>query len=178
MTTIPSYRTWVAGEVVVASYFNSNIRDAGNFWLARPLCILRQTSAQTLTTATWTDLLMDTEDIDRDGGHSTVTNPARYTSPTAGYLLLGGGAGFAANATGQRGVRWALNGTTINGTQVFISAVAAQVLTLANRAIFQAVNGTTDYVTNQGHQTSGGNLNTAVTTDQQPSFHILWVSTL
>lgn len=159
---------------------NTNIRDAGNFWLARPLAILRQTVAQSIPNAAWTDITMDTEDIDRDGGHSTVTNTARYTSPTAGYLMLSGGVSYAANATGYRGARFALNATQTNYSAVVLMTVtvAATVTDVPARTIIQPVNGTTDYVTVQGVQNSGGALNTAVSAGDQPYMTVLWVSTL
>ena len=178
MATVPSFTTFVAGAILTAAQLNTNIRDAGNFWLARPLFIGRATSGQSLTNITWTDIDLGVEDIDRDGGHSTVTNTARYTSPTAGYLLLAGGVSFVVNATGMRGARWALNGTAINGAGAYIQAVAATDATVvAARTIFQLVNGTPDYVTLQGFQRSGGALSTSAVAEAQSSMHVLWVST-
>jgi hypothetical protein len=65
MATLPVYRTWTPGEVVTAAYFNTNTRDPGNFWLARPLGILRQATPQSLPNATWTAVIQDTEDLNR-----------------------------------------------------------------------------------------------------------------
>src|SRR5512138_1061185 len=50
MTAVPVTRTFVAGEVVLASYFNTNINGPINFLLAPPLLRCRQTTLQTLTT--------------------------------------------------------------------------------------------------------------------------------
>lgn len=178
MTTVPSYTTFVAGAVLTAAQLNTNVRDAGNFWLARPLCLLRQTSVQSLSNNSFGDILFDTEDIDRDGGHSTVTNTARYTSPTSGYIAVSGGVAFAANATGRRAAQWALNGTAINASQNMETTTATGNPTLSARTFAVPVNGSTDYVTLQGYQDSGGALNTFATGNVQPNMYVLWISTL
>lgn len=175
MATVPTFRTWVSGEIVTAAYLNSNVRDAGNYWLARPLAILRQTVGQSIPTATWTAILLDTEDIDRDGGHSTVTNTARYTSPTAGYLMFSGAVAHGVNATAARGAAWALNGVNITPVDALVPTVAATFgAHVAAPTELIAVNGSTDYVTLQAYQNSGG----ALTTVAASHMCVLWVSNL
>lgn len=178
MTTVPSYTTFVAGSVLTAAQLNTNVRDAGNFWLARPLCLLRQTSIQSIANNAFTDILFDTEDIDRDGGHSTVTNTARYTSTTPGYLAFSGGVGFASNATGRRGTQWAFNAATLAASQDIRTTLPSNSMAVAARTVSVPVNGTTDFVTLQGFQDSGGALNSNVTGSAQASMFVLWISTL
>ena len=177
MATLPSFRTWVAGEIVTAAYLNSNVRDAGNFFLSWPVCETRQTLAQSLTNSTATTILYDTNDIDTDSGHSTSTNTSRYTGKTAGRFQISGGIGYASNATGQRWVEWQKNGTSINGGGVLAAPVNGQITRLPARTMTVFLNGSTDYVELMGLQTSGGALNTAVSAADQPTLSVRMVGT-
>jgi hypothetical protein len=177
MATIPSYTTFVAGAVLTAAQLNTNVRDSGNFWLARPIAVLLQTLGQAISNNTWTDIPLDSELIDSDGGHSTVTNTARYTPQTAGWFLFSGGVSFASNATGVRGVRWSFTGTAVNGSQALVNSLSGQVTSTVARTQLIAANGSTDYVTIQGFQTSGGSLNSSAATTEQPDMSVLWIRT-
>lgn len=165
----------MAGEVVTAAYFNSNVRDAGNFFLGVPIVQLRQTSTQTLTTATITAINMDAEDVDSDSGHSTVTNTSRYTPATAGWFQFSGKVSYAANATGRRGAIWLKNGSVVNGGGVTGPTTAASVCEVCATTIQIQANGTTDYVEIAGFQESGGNLATSVGSSSQPAMSGRWV---
>lgn len=86
MATVPSPRTWTVGELLTAAKLNTDVRDAINFLLARPFAILGKSANQNIAASamvTW-----DTEFIDRDGGHSNVTNNTRYTAQTAGWYQV------------------------------------------------------------------------------------------
>lgn len=175
-------RTWVSGELVVASYMNGNIRDLGNFLLARPMAIIRQTVAQSVPNASWTPVTFDTEDLDRDNGHSTVTNTSRYTAATPGYYWISAQLPFVTNTTGIRGMRFRTNGvdvplnghgriltnTTLGGNDTSMSSSGAQYL-----------NGTSDYMELICYQNSGGALNLLVDNSlgPQPRFQLLWATT-
>ncbi len=178
MATIPTFRTWVAGEIVTAAYMNANVRDGGNFFLAQPVAELRQTVAQTLTSGVYGAILLDTEDADTDNAHSTVTNTSRYTSPTAGRLLCGGAVSFVANGTGVRVAQWGLNGANVNGGSAEIVPHGTIAVSVPARLKTIAVNGTTDYVELFGFQNSGGNLNTDSGTGvNQAGMSIFWIHT-
>jgi len=177
MAAIPTYRTWVAGEVVTADEMNTNIRDAGNFWLARPLAVLYQGSGQSTSHATWTNILFDAEVIDRDGGHSLVTNTERYTSPTAGYLVIAGGVSFVNNVAGIRGAASALNGTRTYSS-VLSNPINGAPSGVPCKTFVVAVNGATDWLTIQGYQSSGGALNTDVSPGYQSCMVVYWVCDL
>jgi hypothetical protein len=170
---VPSYRTWTDGETVTAAMLNSNIRDDGQFWVSsRARALLRQTVAQSLTSNTWAALTFDVEDLDNDGGHSTVTNTSRYTAQTAGWLRAEGLVCITAGGS-QRGARWAVNGTPINAGQVQLNAPAAGSADIpaCGRLIFLNVG---DYIELQGFQNSGGALNTAVATTEQSQMTVVW----
>lgn len=177
MATVPVTRTWVAGEVVLASHFNTNIRDVLNFLLARPIFKGRQTVAQTLTTGVATVITFDVEDVDSAGGHSTVSNTGRYTAVYPGWYSTGGGIAYAANATGVRTTGWRINGTAIpSGFTLYAAGMATNSLQEGTRPgmVFLNVN---DYLELIGTQTSGGNLNTAVgATGEQPDMVVRWES--
>ncbi len=179
MSTVPVMRTWTAGELVTAAYMNSNVRDAGNFLLARPMAILRQTSAQSFANNTWTGVLFDTEDLDRDAGHSTVTNTSRYTGQTTGYYLGLYTMPWSPNGTGGRWAKLRLNGTdavaTTPGRDSRLTA-GAGVDTAASGSGIVYLNGSTDFAELVAYQGSGGALSAYISTDAAPRLSMLWVS--
>lgn len=179
MATLPSFRTWVAGEIVTAAFMNTNIRDAGNFFLSWPVFEGRQTVAQSFINNTPAGVLLDTEDIDTDGGHSTVTNTSRYSPQTAGRFQLAGGIGWAANATGVRNAEFWKNNALINGAATsLINAGAGSIVRCPTRVITAVANGTTDYFELVAAQGSGGNLSTSVAfANDQATFSVRMVGT-
>jgi hypothetical protein len=179
VATVPVEMTAVAGAVLTAAQWNSNVRDAVNFLLSPPTCELRQTVAQSIANGgSGTAVNLDTEDIDNDGMHSTVTNTSRVTAQTAGRYQFGGGVVYAANATNRRICWWALNGTAVTGSEATTagSAVAGGSTGPAARtkSVFLNVG---DYVELVAFQDSGGVLNTAVATFEMPSVFARWIGT-
>lgn len=88
MATVPNPRTWTSSELVTAAKLNADIRDSYNYFKSPPLCRLTKNAVQTISENTVTAVIWQTEVIDRDNGHSTVTNPSRYTAQTAGWYHL------------------------------------------------------------------------------------------
>jgi hypothetical protein len=130
-------------------------------------------TAQSISDATWTALTIDTEVYDSDGGHSTTTNTSRYTVQVAGTYLITGTAAFAANATGNRAVRLAVNGTAIIGS--FDKTLPATATHSSSRlSVAQAVCAVGDYIEVYGYQNSGAALNTSTGTDVAPSLSTQW----
>lgn len=169
----------MAGELVTAAFMNANIRDAGNFFLGRPLAVLRQVTTQSVPNNAWTPILLDTEDIDRDNAHSTSSNTSRYTAATPGYYWLAFTLVFLANATGRRGVRMMLNGTdTAQGSagRTVINAATAGFDTGMSAGGAEFLNGSTDYFEVVGYQDSGGALGTQDTTQGGARLQVIWVS--
>jgi hypothetical protein len=176
MTAVPVTRTFVSGEVVLASYFNTNINGPIGFLLAPPIFEGYSAANQSLSNNTFTALTLDTEYVDSAGGHSTVTNTSRYTAVYAGWYNVAGVASFAANATGQRAVRITVSGTTIHGgSQSLPVTTAATICALAQSDILVFCN-VGDYVEIQGFQLSGGSLNTAASGGYEPSMKTAWRS--
>lgn len=171
MATVPSPRTWVVGETVTAAKMNE-LRDALNFLLSPPLFELFHSGSISPATSTQAVVPMDSEVIDRDSGHSTVTNNSRYTSQTAGYYLVNGAVGFVSNATGKRELTILVNGTT----ETYPSSVPGLAagftgLTTSGR-VYLAV---ADYAELYVWQNSGGALATN-TTKGGPRFGGHWIS--
>lgn len=175
MTAVPVTRTWVAGEVVLDSHFNNNIRDVLNFLLAPPIVQARQTVAQSLTNGVFADLTFTTEDVDSAGMHSNVTNTPRFTAVYAGWYRYSGSAAFAASATGRRLTKWSLNGSDIAGSGLYLPATAASVQSMPAKTmlIFQNVS---DFVILAAAQESGGSINTAVGSVDQSVVNAKWES--
>lgn len=171
---VPSTRIFTAGEVETGAYLNSAVTNLGNFMLGRPIAALRQTVAQTFTTGVGSTITFDTEDIDRDNGHSLTTNTDRYTAQTAGWYWVSGSVSFVGNATGTRSAALYKNGTILNTSQnrVFVNA-ATNALVPTSALVYLALN---DYITIQGNQNSGGNLNSVVTAGTQSCLQLVWVS--
>ncbi|HEX4816709.1 MAG TPA: hypothetical protein VFV66_28540 [Nonomuraea sp.] len=124
MAVIPNPRTWGATEGVTAAKLNADIRDALNFYLAPPLARLRKSGTQSVPNNSVTAVTWDVEVIDRDGGHSNVTNPSRYTAQTAGWYHLRAGIVWSGSRnTGWQDLYFRKNGigTTLQNRSVWVS---------------------------------------------------------
>lgn len=173
---IPSTRLFTAGEVETGAYLNSAVTNLGNFMLGKPIATLRQTAAQSLAVSgTAYALTFDTEDIDRDNGHSTSTNTTRYTAQTAGWYYVFGQVSITGNVTGSRTASLRVNSAALNTTQV-ISAYTLNSNTWTAPTSGMIYLNVGDYVELWASQTSGGALNTFVTAPYQPFMSVIWVS--
>lgn len=177
MATVPTTFTYSSGSVLTAAQLNTYLSAAVSFFLAVPTCELRQTVAQSLAnTPTISQITFDTEDVDNDGMHSTVTNTSRVTAQTAGRYQVSGKVGFAANATGVRQTFYQVNGSTANASDTSTASVSGSTYAIptVTKTIFLNVG---DYVEIGVIQASGGSLNSAVTGADQPAFSVRWVGT-
>lgn len=164
MSTVPTLRTWVAGEVVTAAEMNANVRDPLNWLLStKALFSAVQTIAQSIANTTWTSITFTTEILDRDNGHSNSTNTSRYVAATPGYYRVTGNGAVVANS-GPVLAAIAKNGTRVNGSSTLSTANAVTSNAAAGAlAPWVQLNGTTDYVELQVYQGSGGSANTSLT---------------
>ncbi|MFD9564338.1 hypothetical protein [Streptomyces sp. NPDC059994] len=172
--TVPVIASESPGNFLTGALWNANVKALGDFETARPLFNGYQSSAQSISNNTWTSLTIDTEELDPDGGHSTVTNTNRYTIQVAGTYLLLGMSAFAANVTSVRGCRLGLNGAVIRGSHVQQQTSSAGVWSGTSWAVqVCAVN---DWVDVAGYQNSGGALNTFAGTDAASRLAVYWLS--
>lgn len=181
MATVPVPHTFTAGDNATSSVMqtltDSNLYALGSITSAtarRPLCVLTQTVAQSIASGTYTAITFDSETADYDNGHSTTTNPDRYTANTAGWYEVSGVVTFAANATGgRRSGRVSVNGTPVNGSLVSIGPSSGLVGVPVNQLVFLNAN---DILRLEGFQDSGGSLNTSIGAPIMPSLSLQWVS--
>lgn len=173
--TVPVATTESPGLFITSALWNAQVRELNNFALGAPVFSGYQASAQSIANAAWVSFNIDTELLDADGGHSTITNTSRYTATVPGTYLVIGTSGWAGNVTGKRWVRLALNGSAINGTACGSDAHTSLNVGGHSTSTIVTLNGSTDYVEVQGQQASGGALNTNVT-DFAPSLRLFWLS--
>ena len=173
---VPTSRLFAAGDILSGAALNQAVTSFGNFFMGKPICILRQTVAQSTSTGTSVNLTFTTEDIDRDSGHSTTTNTDRYTAQTPGYYRVTATCVWEATATGgARQIQIMKNAGAVNGSFQRYQHTAVSSVTSITTTALVYFNGSTDYVTAEVLQTSGA-LNTRVTAPEQSSMIIEWVS--
>ena len=124
-------------------------------------CGLYQSSAQSISNTTQTDLTFVGEHFDTDGYHSDSVNTSRITIPTGktGYFLVTARVAFASNSTGTRGL-W----IRVNGSETQFAAaqpVSTGDLTTVQISQIMALSAG-NYITMNAYQASGGSLNTAI----------------
>lgn len=169
MATVPSPRTWTVGELLTAAKLNTDLRDGLNFLLAPPFAVLRKSADQSIPSGSTTQVTWDVEDIDRDGGHSNVTNNSRYTSNTAGWYRISTICTWGSVGSDNRSLTFARNGSA----SFDIVANATNTLALkGNITLFLAVS---DYVDVRVLQTSGVSVNIA-TYNTMTRLEVAWVS--
>lgn len=176
MSVVPVVPTFSTG--IPASSTLNALAAALTWAQSPPKAVLRSAAAQSIPNTTWTSLTWDTEDDDSVDGHSTSSNPSRYTAVYAGWYLVNGVYAAAANATSKRMTRWAVNGTAVTSTMVALPPVTVAANGTACPAVGKLVYlGIGDYVELQAWQGTGGALLTDVAfTDGQSGMSVLWIS--
>lgn len=165
MATIPVIPTEAPGNFNTSALWNANVFGGLNYLLNPVRFKAYSSTAQSIANGTSsTTLTLDTEIIDTDGGHSTVTNTSRYTAQTAGlyyvsgYCCIGPTTG---STTGTRTIQIFLNGGGVTG-----SAVQAAPSPLNGTGVFTATlvqMNVGDYVEIAFWQNSGGSQSTSTT---------------
>lgn len=176
MPVVPTAPT-IYDAVSTSSQFNQ-FRDAIRFLQAKPIAQLRQTTLQTLTTATYTPIQFQSEAFDLDpdsvGGHDTAVDNTRFTARYPGYHIASGLITYAASGAGARHAGWRVNGTDVPGSYLSANPTAADVTGAAPHVMRVFLN-IGDYIELIGYQTSGGNLQTfAANTSYQSGMSIGW----
>lgn len=176
MAAVPVTRTFVAGEVVLASYFNTNIRDVLNYLLAPPILEIEQIVSQTLANGTFTALTFTSESVDSSGMHSTSVNTSRATAVYPGYYRTDGAHGSVANATGSRYTSLGRNGTILSASQTNQLSNGGTLNTVTGARSKLIYLGVGDYAEIFGWQNSGGNLGTIGSGGDESSLSMKWDS--
>ncbi len=109
--------TAVAGSVLTASFWNTDVRDNLNTLRATPQnrCVAYHNTTQNVTSGSTDALNLNSEDVDTATMHDLVTNNNRITIPAGGggtYLVHGQSfASASGNVTAQLHLR--VGGTTV-----------------------------------------------------------------
>lgn len=133
---------------------------------ASPAAFVGAKAAASATTsansATWTAKAYAAADTyDTDGFHDPASNNTRMTIPVGkgGTYRVGGLMEFAANTTGDRGMRFIVNGATTHNVALLPSTKNAASWRYSGTIELALSAG--DYIEHQGWQDSGGALNMA-----------------
>ena len=126
-------------------------------------CSVYKSASQTLSNEVLTTITWNSEYYDTDAIHSTVTDTERFTVPSGkgGKWLFAGVATYQSGTAGYRGIRILKNGSTIN--YQYFQGMSTTSTAFAFSQVYDLSAG--DYLSIQGDQSSGGNLNFFGTTD-------------
>lgn len=179
MPAVPETKSgWVDNvDALSSTNLNAYLRDPVTFLMKRPAAQLRSLASQTLTSGSWASMTYNGEQLDSDpeGGsaHSTLSNTSRYTARYPGWYLCSAACTFIGNATGRRGGRWSVNGSTVMASEAYhANAGASSVTAFAPTMLVYLYVG--DYLEFQAFQESGGNLGTFSSTNNQTWFTTIW----
>lgn len=171
-------RTWASGDKPTAAQFNQDIRDNVSFLANPPACRVYHSTTQSLTDATETTLVFDSERYDTNSMHSTAVNTGRITFATAGLYLVTGHIELAA-ATDYADLYLMIR---LNGAGSGIALVrdadpgafsATRLLTVATVYKMAAA----DYVELRAYQDNTGSAarNVLATVARSPEFGATWI---
>lgn len=156
---LPLLRTWTPGDLATAAYMNA--MNYGITWggISPPQCLAWQNTPQAFTTGIAAGVTFDSEVVDSDSMHSTVTNTQNIVAPWAGWYELAGGIGFATNGTGTRVGQFTVNGTA-QGLSSVIAIANASANILVPLKTIRVLLAAGDAVALSALQNSGGSLST------------------
>lgn len=171
-------RTWSAGERPTAAQFNAEFRDWISALANPPACRVTHSTTQSLSDATETTLVFDTERYDTDAMHSTSVNTGRITFNKAGLYVVTGHIEIA-NATDyvDMYLMIRLNGSG-NGIALERDAgpstfAATRLLNISSVYKFAAA----DYVELRAYQDNTGSAarNVLQNSNRSPEFSATWL---
>ena len=114
------------------------------------------TVLQTIQNAAWTSISFSSTVWDDANFHGNTTYDSRMTVPYTGKYLVSANIGVTANATGQRGLSFAINGSGHYGYSDITSNTGVAVPGLITTTLLDLTSGS--YVESQIYQDSGGPL--------------------
>ncbi|KJS84985.1 MAG: hypothetical protein JM58_09455 [Peptococcaceae bacterium BICA1-8] len=156
MTVLNQIKTFMNGTQKTAINANETAIAEYGTDFTNNQCIVYNNASQAIADSTLTALAMNTEVVDGDTMHDTVTNNSRVTIKKAGTYQIVADATYDSNATGVRRLYVRKGGSTIlksifqnavSGTQTSMSVSAAEPLVVDN------------YIEAVAYQNSGGALN-------------------
>ncbi|MCT9092837.1 hypothetical protein N4G70_28790 [Streptomyces sp. ASQP_92] len=174
--TVPVATTESPGLFVTSALWNAQVAALNSFLTAVPVFVGYATSVQSIPSGNvMTALNLDTELLDADGGHSTVTNTSRYTPTVAGLYLVIGSVGWPANNTGDRRLQVGLNGGGVVGSGASYDPTSG--VTNGMQTVSTVTcNGSTDYIEVMAAQASGSALSTIAGGIFSAAMRVFWIS--
>ena len=154
-----------AGDQLTSTIWNNQVKGNLEHLYSVPRCWAYKTSAQSTSTSTgaYTNVTFDAEHYDTASIHDTVTNNERFTLVRAGLWLVVGCVAFASNSTGERLLRMVQYDSGGSAVETVSEdrdeAAGSSSPTYLTSVGLAYTDTTTDYVTMQSRQNSGGNLN-------------------
>jgi hypothetical protein len=139
---------------------------------AAPGARIYNATGLTITNNTDTLLTFDTERYDVLAMHD-ASNSGRLTAPLAGVYLITATAAWTANATGTRRLIIYVNGSTAIASTNNLTSSASVTTRQSVSTLYYLNIG--DYVTVNGFQTSGGDLDVVAAGNYSPEFAAQWV---
>lgn len=148
--------------------------DIANPRLAHIGCRVRDASVQSIGNNAYESVDFDTEDFDTDAFHDTATNNSRITIPSGldGKYLVWASIGFAANATGERGLKIRQDDTTDYAEDIREAPAANEAVITISTVVDLAA---AEYVEVHAFQNSGAGLNTLQETNSSPEFGVAFL---
>jgi len=135
----------------------ANIATFASGTIGPNICQVTSSTTQSLADSTYTELNWNINTYDTSGLHSTTTTTNTIFVKAPGWYRLTALVHFAANATGQRQIRFVRNGVTVDrSTAVGFGNASASTVVVSN-IIQYAESG--DSIRVEGFQSSGGALN-------------------
>lgn len=122
------------------------------------------------TGTTFSPVSLDAEVYDSEGGHSTVTNPSRYTCQVPGLYRITAMSSFTTNSTGSRAVGVGVNGASVLQSQ----GMPPSGNSWSNQVTVDQYLNAGDYVEVLTWQNSGGSLSTG-TGSLAPTLTVWWI---
>jgi hypothetical protein len=123
-------------------------------------------TTQSLGNAAYEAVAFDSEEWDTGASHDTSTNNSRLYALRSGYHMVSAAVTFAANATGERAIKFRVDGTTdLRGSFGFpTTSGSINTLTSLSTVVYLAAG---SYVEVMAYQDSGGALNIGSATAAQ-----------
>lgn len=163
----------MAGEYPTAAMMNAEVRDSVNFLANPPSCRVYHSAAQTIAHNTPVALAFNSERLDTDNMHDTVTNNSRITFNAAGLYVITASVQWQAAATGTRYLLiWHNTGANLVLNQIS-AAGTAESHAMSCTTIYKCASGT--YVECRVYQFSGAALNIQASASYSPEFSATWV---
>jgi hypothetical protein len=149
--------TAVAGAVLEASFWNSNVRDNTSFLFSPPMVRIARTTGQTLANQTWGFVDTWAETFDTNTMWTSANNYIEIK--TAGIYLVQYGGAWAINGTNDRLIGVSLNDTVAGNSGIHTAnADAIGVSDQSMQGSFIYKFSVSDKIRVQVYQNSGGNL--------------------